>query len=205
MIEDGIPARSAAPSSAARFRYDPPLTIGVVADTHVYPHGARRLPAEVPALFARFGVGLILHAGDVNTGSVLAELAAVAPTLAVTGNNDDADLYARLPPTLRFTVGRFAFVLVHGHGGASALAVARRVAQGGKPDCVVYGHSHIPRVDREGETILFNPGSATDRRWSAHFGVGLIHVTEDGIRPELVLFGNPRHLANVRPEAGPAS
>ena len=175
----------------------PPLTIGVVADTHVYPHGARRLPAEVPALFARFGVGLILHAGDVNTGSVLDELAVVAPILAVSGNNDDADLSARLPTDRRFTVGRFAFVLIHGHGGASALAVARRVAQGGQPDCVVYGHSHIPRIDQEGETILFNPGSATDRRWSAHFGVGLIHVTEDAIRPELVLYGDARHLGNV--------
>ena len=50
-----------------RRAFPAPLTIGVIADTHVRAWGVRRLPPEVPDLFARFGVGLILHAGDVNT------------------------------------------------------------------------------------------------------------------------------------------
>ena len=47
-------------------------------------------------------------------------------------------------------------------------------------------------------TILFNPGSATDRRWRPHFGVGLIHVTDAKIDPELVLYTDPRDLRNVK-------
>ncbi len=184
-------------------RFGAPLTIGVVSDTHVYPHGARRLPPEVGALFVRFNVGLILHAGDVNTGRVLAELADVAPVIAVTGNNDDADLREIIAAEERFTVGNFTFAMIHGHGGRSARSEARRVSTSAGPvDCVIYGHSHIPLIEREGESILFNPGSATDRRWGDYFGVGLISVSGTAIDPELVLYQDPRHLNNVKPLLG---
>ena len=183
--------------AAARV-FSAPLTIGVVSDTHIHRRGDRRLPPQVLDLFRRFGVGLILHAGDVNTAAVLAELAHLAPLLAVTGNNDDRDLYARLPETVEWAVGRFRFGMVHGHGGVSARAeVRRRFA--GRVDCAIYGHSHIPLIESEAGTILFNPGSATERRWQPHFGVGLIHVSEEQVEPELVLYADPRHLANVRP------
>jgi hypothetical protein len=42
-----------------------------------------------------------------------------------------------------------------------------------------------------------NPGSATDRRWFDHFGVGIIHVTEERFDPELILYTDPAHLVNV--------
>jgi putative phosphoesterase len=176
-----------------------PLTIGVVSDTHVHRHGRHRLPPEVVDLFRRFGVGLILHAGDVNTPGVLAALAEVAPILAVVGNNEETELRRVLPQEIEFAVGRFRFGLIHGHQGTTArLAVRERFA--GRVDCAVYGHSHIPLIEVESGTILFNPGSATDRRWQPHFGVGLIHVTEEKIDPELVLFTDPRDLANVQPD-----
>ncbi|HUG60764.1 MAG TPA: metallophosphoesterase family protein [Methylomirabilota bacterium] len=178
-----------------------PLIIGVVSDTHLFRRGGRRLPAEVLDLFRRFGVGLILHAGDANTAAVLAELAEVAPVLAVTGNNDDRALYDLLPEEIEFTVGRFRFGLVHGLGKGTARQEARaRFA--GRVDCAVYGHSHIPLIESVDGTILFNPGSATDRRWGPHFGVGLIQVTDEKIDPELVLYTDPRHLTNVAPTAG---
>ncbi|MGH2560783.1 MAG: metallophosphoesterase family protein [Thermomicrobiales bacterium] len=177
--------------------FDAPLTIGVLSDTHIYAHGQRTMPPEIPDLFRRFAVGLILHGGDVSTGQVLAELQAIAPVLAVQGNNDPS-LRSMLPLMLRFSVGRFRFHMVHGHHlGKTARSTALQLA--GAVDCVVYGHSHIPKFEEESGTILFNPGSATDRRWQEHFGVGLIHVSADGIKPELVLFKDPRHLVNVKP------
>lgn len=139
-----------------------------------------------------------MHAGDVNTASALAELATVAPVIAVTGNNDDAEVRALVPEAVEFAVGRFRFAMLHGHGGQTARSEARR-RFAGKVDCVVYGHSHIPLIEREEGTILFNPGSATDRRWGDHFGVGLIHVSDGAIEPELVLYLDPRHLRNVGP------
>lgn len=179
----------------ARRVFRPPLTIGVLADTHVFARGARRLDRAVPALFARQGVGLILHAGDVNTGSVLDALAEVAPVLAVRGNGEDDGLRASLPLVARFAVGPFSFVLVHGHGDRTARTAALRYV--GQADVVVYGHSHVAKSEVVKNTLLFNPGSATDRRWQPHFGVGLIRVTPDRVVPELILFDDPRHLANI--------
>jgi len=126
----------------------------------------------------------------------LRELGRVAPVLGVVGNNDDGELRAVLPEAVEFVVGRFRFAMVHGHGGRSARSEAAR-RYGGRCDCVVYGHSHIPKVEVVDGTILFNPGSATDRRWQEHFGIGLIHVSEERIEPELVLYDDPRHLRNV--------
>lgn len=187
------PSRS--PDGSGPLAWPAPLTIGVLADTHVIAHGVRRLDPAVPDLFSRHGVGLILHAGDVNTASVLRTLEEVAPVLAVQGNGDDADLRASLPLTVRFKVGRFSFLLLHGHGDRTARTAARRHA--GRVDGVIFGHSHIASSEIVDGTLLFNPGSATDRRWQPHFGVGLIRVTADRVTPELILFEDPRHLASI--------
>lgn len=176
-------------------RFPAPLTIGVIADTHVYAHGRRQIPDEVLALFQRAAAGLIVHAGDLNDRTVLDALESIAPVLAVRGNNDSAELSELLPAETRFQAGRFSFVLVHGHQGRTARAVARTYA--GTVDCVVYGHSHIPKVEEVDGTVLFNPGSATDRRWGPHFGIGLIRVTAERCTPELLVFADPSHLTTL--------
>jgi hypothetical protein len=173
-----------------------PLTIGVLSDTHV-GRGRLGLPPEIPALFRRSGVGLILHAGDINVPEVLATLTEVAPTLAVRGNNDWGFDRDELPDRIDFTVGRFRFALVHGQQLGTANRTARSLA--GAVDCVVFGHSHRPGITLEAGSILFNPGSPTDRRWNPHFGVGLIRVDAARIDPELILFARPEELNAVEP------
>ena len=54
--------------------------IGVISDTHGLLH------AEVERAFE--GVELILHAGDIGSAEVLDGLRAIAPVVAVRGNND---------------------------------------------------------------------------------------------------------------------
>lgn len=72
-----------------------PLTVGVVADTHI-PDKARWLhPALIPAL-QRAGVQTILHCGDISAPRVVAMLEQVAPVVAVRGNRDWA--FARVLP-----------------------------------------------------------------------------------------------------------
>jgi uncharacterized protein len=180
-------------------QFEAPLTIGVLADTHIFRGGSRQLPGEVLDLFRRFKCGLIAHAGDCNTLHVLGQLAAIAPVIAVTGNNDDAALRAVAPRELEFMVGSVRFAMIHGDGGDSARAVAK-ARFGGVADLVIYGHSHIPMIEQISETRYFNPGSPTDRRWHEHFGVGLIHVSASGARPELIVFKQPGALANVQPD-----
>ncbi|HEU0116981.1 MAG TPA: metallophosphoesterase family protein [Thermomicrobiales bacterium] len=178
--------------------YPVPLTIGVVADTHVGRRGGRALPSAIPALFRRLGVGLIAHAGDISVPEALAELAAVAPTLAVRGNNDWGFDRGTLPDRIDFTAGSFRFALIHGQQNGTANRTARLLV--GAVDCVIYGHSHKPGILLEDGTMLFNPGSPTDRRWNPHFGVGLIRVSASRIDPELILFSRPDELNRIEPE-----
>lgn len=181
--------------------FDAPLKIGVISDTHIYTGSQRVIAPGVKRLFARANIDLIVHLGDANSRSVLEEVAEIAPLIAVVGNNDDEDLQYTLPMTTRFTVGDKIFAGIHGHGGRSAKDVAiERWA--GKADCILFGHSHLPLIEKVRGSLLVNPGSPTDRRWHPHFGVAVITVDENGIQPELMLFDNPDHLDSIRFEEG---
>lgn len=176
--------------------FDAPLVLGVIADTHVFPGATRQIHPAVVELFQRAKIDLLVHLGDVNARDTLEELAEIAPLIAVRGNNDDAELQAMLPMTVRFSVGRFRVAALHGHGGRSARDEAIRQFVG-KADLVLFGHSHKPLMEEVRESILFNPGSATDRRWFDHFGVGVIHIDHDRISPDLILYEHPTHLVNI--------
>ncbi|MFN8590801.1 MAG: metallophosphoesterase family protein [Thermomicrobiales bacterium] len=175
---------------------DLPLTLGVIADTHASPMRGQAALAAIEHLFQRLSVGLIVHAGDVGHQSVLDELVSVAPVVAVRGNADPPDLISSLPDHLVIQAGPMTILVLHGHRGKTARQAARAVASP-DIDLIIYGHSHRPMIEREGATILFNPGSPVERRWNPHFGVGLVELSEDGIKPELVLFTDPAHLANI--------
>ena len=162
----------------------PPLTIGVISDTHVSAR-ARALPAAV--LDRLSGSDIILHAGDLVELSVLATLQAIAPVLAVAGNCDGAEVVKELPNRLLLRVGRWHIGMVHGHGPrGTTIDRARHSFAGATVDVVVFGHSHQPINARYGDVLFFNPGSATDRRRSPFCAVGQLHVTESGVLGEIL-------------------
>lgn len=133
----------------------------VLADTHIRPGSTRRLPLAVYAALEE--ADLVLHAGDVLTGALLAELDGFAPTLAVLGNND-AELVGQLPEERVFTVDGLRIAMVHDSGPRKGRE-ARLRRRFPTADLVVFGHSHIPidAVGLDGQR-LFNPGSPTERR-----------------------------------------
>jgi uncharacterized protein len=205
MSGSGRPAEQSGLGTAlASIRSFPcPFTIGVLSDTHIWQSGSRRLPPEVLELFRRLNVDLLLHAGDISDESVLLELQAIAPVIAVYGNNDSPALQSKLALREAIDVGGHRIGLVHGHGGRSA----REVAFAAFPDTcelVVYGHSHIPKIEMHGESVFFNPGSPTDRRWRPHFGIGVIRCDDHGLHPELILFSKPSDLNSVSGASDPA-
>ncbi len=184
------------PIAENRIRVASPILLGVVADTHLSPTRTGRSLAPVVDFFRRMNVGLIVHAGDAGHVSVLQSLEQVAPTVAVRGNADPVDLIETLPDRVWIEVGSRTLLLMHGHHGKTALKAARAAAAP-DVDLIVFGHSHKPLIDREGRTVLFNPGSPTERRWNPHFGVGLIRISDAKFEPELILFDDLRHLASV--------
>jgi uncharacterized protein len=159
------------------------VRVVVLADTHA-PRRWRACPPRVAAELR--GADLILHAGDVCTASVLAELAQYAPVVAVLGNNDDADVADwGAAPTADLDLDGLRVAMLHDSGPAAGRLVRIRRAFPAA-DLVVFGHSHIP-LDQSGHGLrIFNPGSPTDRRRQPHGTLGVLRI-EEGRLAEAVI------------------
>lgn len=159
------------------------VRIVALADTHIRSGGRRRLPP--PAYDALREADAIVHAGDVVSAELLEELATMAPTYAVLGNND-VDLAGTLPETRIEELGGVRVGIVHDSGPAKGRAARLRRRF---PDCglVVYGHSHIP-FDGPGDDgqWLHNPGSPTERRRQPRATIGVLDLADGQlVRSEL--------------------
>ena len=151
------------------------MRIVVLADTHA-PRRWRACPPRVAAELR--GADLILHAGDVCTASVLAELTQYAPVVAVLGNNDDPDVALwGAAQTAELSLAGLRVAMLHDSGpSAGRLARMRRAFPAA--DLVVFGHSHIP-LDQSGYGLrIFNPGSPTDRRRQPHGTLGVLRIAD---------------------------
>lgn len=151
----------------------------VVADTHLTPATLDRMPPEVWALADAADV--VLHAGDVVSDEVLAALAERAPVHAVLGNNDEGRL--TLPEVLVLDLAGTSVAMVHDSGPTKGRH--RRMARAfPDADVVVFGHSHAPLVEREGDgPLLVNPGSPTHRRRQPVHTVAVLDLAE-GTAPQ---------------------
>jgi uncharacterized protein len=158
-------------------------TVAVVSDTHL-PRGARRLPE--PCLERLRAADLILHGGDVSTLAVLDELRALGPPVeAVCGNADEPALQELLPRALVVEAGGARIGMLHAAGpqrGREERLVARF------PGCsaVVYGHTHLPQVERYDGVWVLNAGSPTERRRGPFRSMLVLQIEDGRIRPELV-------------------
>ena len=158
------------------------IRVGVIADTHI-PQRAPRLPDDVLRHFER--VDAILHAGDLSSLIVLDQLAAYAPVDAVQGNVEKQAVIETLPIKRELLIGGVTIGLVHILGDRQHYARnARREFPGAR--VVVFGHSHIPHLEDDGDLLLLNPGSATDRRRQPHCSVAILTIEDGQPRAEIV-------------------
>jgi uncharacterized protein len=157
------------------------LRVAVLSDTHL-PRGARRLPDACLRELER--AELILHGGDVVAASVLEELRELAPVEAVRGNMDRPEL-SLLPERRVVEAGGARIGMIH-DAGPRAGREDRLV--GAFPGCsaVVYGHTHVPQVERVGGVWILNPGSPTERRRAPIRSLLVLVVEEGRISPRLV-------------------
>jgi len=118
--------------------------------------------AKAVALFNSEGVAQVLHAGDIVspfTFELFRDLH--APFGGVYGNNDGDRLLLRersagtLHPQPHFvTLDTLRGVIVH------EPALVKSLARSGDFDLVIYGHTHVSDVHREGLALVINPGKA---------------------------------------------
>jgi uncharacterized protein len=141
------------------------LRIVVTSDTHLGPRRRKPLPAAL--LAACDGADAILHAGDLVTADVLDTLAAYAPLHAVAGNCDPWDLAERLAETRSLELGGVPIGITHIPGPEAGRGARLRAAFPGAR-VIVFGHTHWPVLDLDGDVMLLNPGSPTERRRAPH-------------------------------------
>ncbi len=144
--------------------------VGVISDTH----GLLR----PQALEALRGSDLIVHAGDVGKPEILEALRELAPLKVVRGNVDIDEWAQELPVQELFTVEGVEIAVNHGHLPPTPAFAAARVR--------IVGHSHIPRLEEDGERLLLNPGSAGPRKFGRPVGVARLSIDGDRARAELI-------------------
>jgi putative phosphoesterase len=147
------------------------------------PRGARRLPRA--CLEALDRADHVLHGGDLVAASVLEELSAIAPVDAVAGNMDDATLQAALPARRTVEIEGVRIGMVH--DGGPRLAREERLRRA-FPECgaIIYGHTHVPQLERHGDVWIVNPGSPTERRGAPRHSMALLRVDDGTLEPLLV-------------------
>lgn len=129
---------------------------------------------------------LILHAGDITAQSALDELGAICRTVAVIGNNDrtafwDSDGEAGALRTLTFD--GIDIVMMHIpedlrialHGRPPTVVAAVREM----PQLAVHGHTHVPEVRLDRNTVVLCPGSPARARNGSGHNAALVDI-EDG-------------------------
>ncbi len=142
--------------------------IGLISDTHGL------LRPEALALLK--GSDLILHAGDIGGmggkggPEVLAGLRALAPLVAIRGNNDSDAWAWDLPEREYIDVDGALIHLLHNLDELDLDPAAAGIR------CVLAGHSHKPGMAETEGVLTVNPGSAGPRRFSLPITVGRIRI-----------------------------
>ena len=148
------------------------VRVGLISDTH----GLLRPEAKS---FLR-GSDYIVHGGDIGDPAILEELAALAPVIAVRGNNDSGTWAEPLHETEFLQAGE---VLVYAIHDLSQLAIEPSEAG---VRVVVSGHSHKPLIEERDGVLYINPGSAGPRRFKLPIAVGELTVVGSSVLGRIV-------------------
>jgi uncharacterized protein len=132
------------------------------------------------------GADLVLHGGDFVSTEFLEALRAIGPPVeGVHGNMDEQTLKATLPKQRVVEVGEVQIGMVH-DAGPRLQREARLAARFADCEAVVYGHTHVPQVERFQHLWILNPGSPTERRSAPAHSMLVLTIKRGRITPELV-------------------
>lgn len=145
--------------------------IGVISDTH----GLLR-PEAISALR---GVDRIIHAGDIGKQEVIDELNKIAPLTTVRGNVDKGDWATQYPDYNVIEVLGHSIYMLHNLGELD-------LDPSGLFSVVISGHSHIPKNEEIEGVLYFNPGSAGPRRFSLPVTMGMLIISKNDIKGEII-------------------
>ena len=140
--------------------------IFVLADTH------NRLPQRVSEMAK--GADEIWHLGDVCAETILDELRALGPRVALVRGNCDSNF--EWPLVVDLDRGGLKLRLQHIPPENSPSGV----------DVVLHGHTHVPRHERRGSVLFLNPGCVTRPNQGAPPSVAWLEIADRKMNWELV-------------------
>jgi uncharacterized protein len=135
------------------------MFLGVVSDTHGHVEYARAAVRMLESL----EVEVVLHCGDIGSPAIV-PLFSAWPTHFVLGNVDgNQPLQTVIEEAGQTFHVRFGSIELNGikiallHGDDERLL--RQTISEGKYQLVCHGHTHVPRRERIGSTLVLNPGA----------------------------------------------
>lgn len=135
------------------------MKAGILSDTH----DARASADRALDLLLAEGVGVIVHLGDVCAGFTLARFRACGvPLIGIFGNNDGDRRGIQLASGGVFVPGPHKAAL-DGRNVLMAHAfdeLQDEIAERGRYDLVLFGHTHRPLAMKVGRALVVNPGEA---------------------------------------------
>lgn len=159
------------------------MKVLIVSDTHRHNDNYLRILEKAAP------VDMVVHCGDIEGSEYLIAESAGCPVQMVMGNND---FFSDLPREKEFYIGKYKVWLTHGHNYYVSMSneYIKNEARERGVDIVMYGHTHKPQIDRDGEIVAVNPGSLTyprqegkkpsfiimdlDRAGEAHFTINYL-------------------------------
>ncbi|MFD2923849.1 metallophosphoesterase family protein [Halobacillus naozhouensis] len=164
------------------------MRVIVVSDTHM-PKKAKELPKRL--LEELHTADLIVHAGDWQSTHIYKQLSSYTRIMGVYGNVDDHEVREMVPRRIVTEWEGYKIGIVHGHGDKKTTET--RVIEefeGEELDLVIFGHSHLPLLKFVKKTMLFNPGSATDKRRLPYYSFGVITIDDHGLRADHIFYNH---------------
>ena len=149
------------------------MRILVISDTHGHDSDINRLLEVV-------NPDRIYHLGDSENECRFLTSVATCPVEMVSGN---CDWYSKLPLEVVLEVGCHVLLLTHGHrfscksGYDGLMKEAKRVGA----DYILYGHTHVPEIEKMRGYTIINPGSLTyPRSYDRRGTYAVLNVDKNG-------------------------
>ncbi|MBT6226230.1 MAG: metallophosphoesterase family protein [Candidatus Scalindua sp.] len=146
--------------------------IGVISDTHCL--------VRKSVINAFNDVDLIVHAGDIEKPDALETLKTIATVHSVRGNVDGGKWVKNLPYTKVVQVGQVYLYVLHDLNTLDLDPAAAGF------NVVIYGHSHIPKIEERSGVLFLNPGSAGPRRFDYPISIAFLYIKGTSIETEMV-------------------
>jgi putative phosphoesterase len=156
------------------------MRIGVVSDTH----NNLRNVGRIVELFNQAGVDRVIHTGDITQAKTLDVFAHLdAPMFGVFGNNDQErdglenaisiHGFVFQDPPFELTWAQRRIVVVHD-------PLEFIPGQHANHDLALHGHTHLYRVERRDQQLIFNPGECAGHM-DGYNAIGIVDLRDFNI------------------------